>query len=119
LRPTLFTALGRGLRGRCPQCGLGKLYSRWNELNEVCAVCGCRLRAREDETWFFMYFSTAAMTGVFIVAMFLVVPADTASARWAIAVLALMLFLSTTGPRKGLAIAFDFFVDSRSKFPRN
>lgn len=114
-----MTVLGRGLTCRCPQCGNGALYARWNELNETCSECGCRLRAREDETWFFMYISTAAMTGLFIIGMFLIIPADVAIAKIGVAFFSLVLFLITTGPRKGVAIAFDYYVDSRSRYPRN
>jgi uncharacterized protein (DUF983 family) len=115
----LFTYLGRGMRGLCPQCGQGKIYARWNALVDRCSVCDCAIQAREDETWFFMYISTAAITGVFIVGMFLIFPRNIAWARWLVAGLAIAVFVVTTGPRKGIAIALDYFVDSRSTFPRH
>jgi uncharacterized protein (DUF983 family) len=111
-------ALLRGLKGRCPSCGKGKLFERWNVLYERCLECDCVLRGREDDTWFFMYISAAAITGIFIIGMFFILPANITTARFAVAAAAIAIFLLTTGPRKGVAIAIDFFVDSHSKYPR-
>jgi uncharacterized protein (DUF983 family) len=38
-RPT-GEALRRGLRGRCPACGRGNLFSRFLKVTERCAACG-------------------------------------------------------------------------------
>ena len=38
--PSSKTALWRGLRKKCPQCGQGPLYRGWLKLHEHCAVCG-------------------------------------------------------------------------------
>ena len=35
-------------KGRCPACGLGKLYSGLLTINECCNVCGLNLAEREQ-----------------------------------------------------------------------
>ena len=39
-RRDLATALGRGARGRCPNCGKGRLFSGFLSVAERCAHCG-------------------------------------------------------------------------------
>src|SRR4030088_136995 len=36
----LWTALKRGLRGRCPRCGQGKLFRAFLKVADHCEVCG-------------------------------------------------------------------------------
>jgi len=38
--PTRLTAVKRGLRGRCPACGQGRLFRQYLKVAEGCAVCG-------------------------------------------------------------------------------
>lgn len=35
----VFQAMLRGLRGRCPSCGQGKLYKGYLKVNDQCPVC--------------------------------------------------------------------------------
>ncbi len=42
--------LWRGLRLRCPVCGLGKLFRTYFAMNESCSCCGVRF-AREHGQW--------------------------------------------------------------------
>ena len=46
------TALGRGLRKRCPHCGRGRLFSGWAQL-ERCSVCGLVYARNPGDTWAF------------------------------------------------------------------
>ncbi len=39
-RRSFFNALQRGLRGRCPHCGQGKLFYRYLKVSPVCPACG-------------------------------------------------------------------------------
>jgi uncharacterized protein (DUF983 family) len=48
----ILSALERGLRKRCPHCGVGPLFSGWNQI-ERCAHCGLVFEPREGDTWFF------------------------------------------------------------------
>jgi uncharacterized protein (DUF983 family) len=36
----VWTALKRGLRGRCPRCGEGKLFRAFLKVGDHCSVCG-------------------------------------------------------------------------------
>jgi uncharacterized protein (DUF983 family) len=115
----LTTVIGRGLRQRCPQCGRGTLFEGWGVLRERCLECGCLIQAREDDCWFFMYMTTAAVTGVFILAMFALTPRNVLWGKLVSACLALFVFLKTQPIRKGLAIAIEYWVDHRLEFPRH
>lgn len=62
-RPTLPVALARGLVGRCPNCGQGKLYRAYLKQVEHCARCGERLGDIESDDaapWF-----TILIAGIF------------------------------------------------------
>jgi uncharacterized protein (DUF983 family) len=117
-RKDLAQCLQRGFRKRCPSCGETPLFSRWNELHEKCASCGCALRAREGDTWFFMDVSTAAIPGLFVIAMFLFTPTHVLIGRIGVGVGAFMVFILSTERRKGIAIAVDYYIDKHSEFPR-
>jgi uncharacterized protein (DUF983 family) len=46
----LGEAIRRGLLGRCPACGKGRLFSSYLKLNPTCSVCGEDLsHARADD----------------------------------------------------------------------
>lgn len=52
--PSAKTVLLRGLCGRCPHCGEGKLLTRYLTANESCNHCGEdfeRLRADDGPAW--------------------------------------------------------------------
>jgi uncharacterized protein (DUF983 family) len=46
------TALGRGLRKRCPHCGQGQLFDGWRHL-ERCSRCGLVFERNPGDTWAF------------------------------------------------------------------
>lgn len=107
--------LWRGVRGRCPQCGRGALFRGWANVRESCDECGIRLKSREPDTWFVMYVSMAAITGIFLIGMMWVFPppANKWIAGAIIAVAALAIYIVTTSMRKGLAIAIDYLLELR------
>src|SRR5438105_15456154 len=39
-RRDLWSALKRGLRGRCPRCGEGKLFRAFLKVDDHCSACG-------------------------------------------------------------------------------
>lgn len=48
--PTLATALGRGLLGRCPACGKGRIFNGFLTVAADCLECGAPLGlARADD----------------------------------------------------------------------
>ena len=53
--PTLATAVGRGLRNRCPACGEGRVFRGYLTLVEECSHCHAplgRLRADDAPPYF-------------------------------------------------------------------
>lgn len=104
---------------RCPRCGKGKIFFAYGELVEKCSECSLPIRVREPDTWFFMYMSTAAITGIFVISMLLLTPPKN---QFIASVLigggALLLFVLTTPIRKSIAIALEYYTDTRSENPR-
>jgi uncharacterized protein (DUF983 family) len=48
--PPIFTMLKRGLRGRCPVCGKGKIFNGFLSVVDRCSECGTELgRIRADD----------------------------------------------------------------------
>ena len=41
--PPFFTAVSRGLRGRCPHCGDGQMFRSYLKVNPTCPACGVDL----------------------------------------------------------------------------
>lgn len=48
--PSKPTAIGRGLRGRCPHCGGRGIFAGLDELQEACPTCGFSF-VREEGYW--------------------------------------------------------------------
>jgi uncharacterized protein (DUF983 family) len=51
--PDAVTALWRGLRKRCPHCGIGRIYTGWAHEEKRCPVCGLVYEPTEGDTWAF------------------------------------------------------------------
>ena len=60
-----------------------------------------------------MYYSTACLSGMIIVAMLLVVPANHLLGRAAVLLAWLVLMLLSLPRRKGVAIALDYLMERR------
>jgi uncharacterized protein (DUF983 family) len=41
--PAFFPAFSRGLRGRCPHCGEGRMFQTYLKVNPACPACGVDL----------------------------------------------------------------------------
>ena len=115
----LVSVLWRGFKKICPQCGRGKIFKNWFTLNEKCSFCECEFQSREDDTYFFMYMSTGFLTGLFIVAMFFVVPSNIRFGKLILLLSSLFFFILTHPYRKGLAVAIDYYVDNKSEYPKH
>ena len=113
--PTL--ALRRGLCLRCPRCGKGRLFHGWNKLNERCPACGLVYEREAGDTWFFMYMTTAGLTGALVVAMFLLRPRVVWLGQLAIMIAALVVIVSSLPFRKGVAVALNYLVQREKGSP--
>ena len=63
------TALGRGLRKRCPHCGSGPLFSGWTHLPS-CSVCGLVFERNPGDTWAFTIIGDRLPVAAIIVAVY-------------------------------------------------
>ena len=116
---TLKEVISHSIRIRCPRCGAGKLFVRWGDLAEKCEVCSLRIKEREPDTWFFMYISTAGITGLFVLSMLsLPAPRNQFLGSLLIGLGALCLFVITTPLRKSMAIGWEYFTDAISENPK-
>jgi len=110
----LSRTLLRGLRERCPRCGNGKLFESFFRLRPRCDACGLDIMSRSADTWAPIYLSTAGLTGVVIVGMLVLRPANLAIGRFTLAIAATSAILLTLPSRKGAAIALNYFVEVRT-----
>lgn len=63
------TALGRGLRKRCPHCGEGWLFSGWTHL-ERCSACGLVFVPNPGDTWAFTIIGDRLPIGAMIAVIY-------------------------------------------------
>jgi uncharacterized protein (DUF983 family) len=103
-REQIVTAIGRGLRKRCPHCGRGRLFSRhWTHVDR-CSYCGLVYERNPGDTWAFtvigdrlpiaaiiaiIYFGAGAnhrMAGFTIIAVLGVLVVWTAPNRWGVGI---------------------------------
>ena len=75
--------VGRGLRRRCPICGIGKPFIGWFRMTPTCPHCGYRYE-REDGYWVSaMIVNTAVTEAIFGVAFVAVLIATLPEVAWA------------------------------------
>ncbi|MBI1179773.1 MAG: DUF983 domain-containing protein [Alphaproteobacteria bacterium] len=68
---TLGSALGRGLRGRCPNCGRGRLFLSYLKQADRCGACGegfDHIHPDDAAPWFTMLIVGLSLIPVMIVA---------------------------------------------------
>lgn len=111
--PGVWRLLARGWRRRCPRCGNGRLFAGWYTLNDQCPTCGLIFKHADDNTWAFMYMSTAFLTGVVLVVMLVLTPPSVWMARALVLPAALLLIAGSLPYRKGVAIALEYIVSTR------
>lgn len=104
------TVILRGLKKRCPRCGLGRLFASWYTLHTRCDRCHLEIEPRDGDTFGFMYLTTAFFTGIILLVMWFVRPDNILLAQSIILVTALTLMIGTLPNRKGLALAVDYLV---------
>ena len=109
-RSSLRVPIMRGLAGRCPRCGKGKLFNGFLTLQPRCKSCGLDLSfadAADGPAFFVMFFS-----GFIVAGSALAVEALYSPPFWVHAVLWIPLILITTlvplRPVKGLMIALQY-----------
>jgi len=107
LRPPLGQAMWRGLRGRCPACGAGRLFARYLKPVANCAVCNQPLgHVRSDDAapWL-----TILVVGHIVVPLMLSVERYSQWPEWVAMIvwplIALALALAVLPRAKGLLLS--------------
>lgn len=113
---SLAASIGRALRGRCPNCGRGRLFRAYLRQVESCAVCSepwAEIRADDGPPWL-----TILVVGHLVVPVALAIVSDgrlAAGPTLAVTVgLALLLCLLVLPRAKGAFIAAIWALRARS-----
>ena len=102
------TALGRGLRKRCPHCGEGQLFSGWSHHLERCSVCGLVYVPHPGDTWLFTIIGNRLpMAAIIVLIYFGVMQSHLVLGLTMLVVLA-VLSIWTTPHRLGAGIALHY-----------
>ncbi len=112
-QPGIPAILVRGAGMRCPRCANDSLYERWNILRHHCRSCGYGFAEREGNCWFFLYSTTAALTGLFLIAMFVWRPANVLLGRIFLTAAAVAVIPLTLPVRKGIALALEYISEAK------
>jgi len=101
------TALGRGVRKRCPHCGEGRLFSGWSFFPS-CPVCGLVFARNPGDTWAFTIMGDRLpLAGMIVVIYFGVIRSHPVTGVTLLIAFA-ALGLWTTPNRWGLSIALHY-----------
>ena len=111
--PSLFTAMGRGLRGRCPACGKGRLFAGFLRVAPECGHCHAPLglaRADDGPPYF-----TILIVGHIVIPAMLIMQKTSDPPTWLLStifipltiVLALGLIRPVKGATVGLMLSFN------------
>ena len=101
------TALGRGLRKRCPHCGQGPLFSGWSHIDR-CAICGLVFVPNPGDTWAFTIIGDRVPLGAMIVLIYLGVVRSHPLTGMTMLVVLVALAVWTSPNRWGAGIALHY-----------
>ncbi|HEU4522170.1 MAG TPA: DUF983 domain-containing protein [Thermoanaerobaculia bacterium] len=107
-RTRVLTILGRGLRRRCPRCGIGPLFRRGIQTFDRCSECGLLFERNYGDTWMFTIITDRIPIFIGIVVLYF----GWRATGWLSATLFFVLMavplIATISHRQGLAIALDY-----------
>jgi uncharacterized protein (DUF983 family) len=103
----ITTALRRGLRKRCPNCGEGRLFSGWSQLDR-CSVCGLVFAPNPGDMWAFTIFLGRLPIGAMIVVIYFGVGRWDRGLGLALLVVLAALLVWTTPNRLGAGISLHY-----------
>jgi uncharacterized protein (DUF983 family) len=101
------TALRRGLRKRCPNCGEGPLFSGWSHIDR-CSTCGLVFVPSPGDTWAFTIIGDRVPLGAMIVLIYLGVVRSYPVPGMTLLVVVLALAVWTSPNRWGAGIALHY-----------
>ncbi len=107
----ILGAIGRGLRGKCPACGEGRLFRAYLKVADACPACGEDLHHHRADD--FPAYLVIIITGHILVPIVLAVETDIVPPIWVSValwpMLALIMALSLLQPVKGAVVAIQWF----------
>jgi len=102
-------AIRFGATRRCPRCGDGELFERWNRVRPKCSSCGLRYLLNQGDPWVFLLVLDRA---VFIFPPIVIIYFGLLASSLAITVIAFLgliaLLIYTTPHRYGICVALDW-----------
>ena len=102
------TAVGRGLRKRCPHCGQGRLFTGWSQHIDQCGVCGLVYERNRGDTWAFTILLDRLPLGLLIALVYLgLFRVDRVAGVAAFAILG-AAFIASSPNRWGIGIALHY-----------
>ena len=112
--PPFKTLMARGARKKCPRCGEGPLFRRYNIMHEHCSVCD--LKYLEDQGALFgTLFLVDRALFIFPLIVMIYFRSYVRNAIWFYLLCAMMMFLViyTLPQRSGMALALDYLLRRR------
>ena len=104
-------ALARGLRGRCPACGEGRMFRAFLKVADACPRCGEELHHHRADD--FPAYLVIVIVGHILVPIILAVETEIAPAIWVSMTLwptmALAMTLGLLQPVKGAVVAIQWY----------
>jgi uncharacterized protein (DUF983 family) len=107
-RPRIATALGRGLRRRCPHCGEGALFRAWADTLPECPVCGLVYERNPGDTWAFTILGDRLPIAAVVAIVYFGVFRENMAAGMAALVLVAIAVVWTAPNRWGAGIALHY-----------
>jgi len=106
-------ALARGLRRRCPRCGVGPLFRRGIKTYERCSSCDLQYQRDRGDTWLFMIITDRIPILFGIAAVYLGFRPESPLATVAFFCVIAIPVIATIRERQGMALALDYVVTQR------
>ena len=107
LPPTIWAAILRGIRGRCPRCGGGSLFRKWLKPRDACPTCALDLTPQQTDD--FPAYISIFVTGHLMAPLIILLATDfelgTLGMGLIVIPLALVMMLGMLQPAKGLVVA--------------
>lgn len=107
LPPTIWAAILRGIRGRCPRCGGGSLFRKWLKPRDACPACALDLTPQQTDD--FPAYISIFVTGHLMAPLIILLATDfelgTLGMGLIVIPLALVMMLGMLQPAKGLVVA--------------
>ena len=112
-RTPIRTALARGLRRRCPRCGIGPLFRRGIKTYERCPSCDLQYQRDRGDTWLFMIITDRIPILFGIAAVYFGFRPEGWAAVTAFFIAIAVPVIATIRERQGMALALDYLVTQR------